>query len=345
MPRVCYRTASACAALLLSVQFVEAAAPQVPTVDGPWWQIAGNPMDHEHATAKQEPVDFAVWQAADGSWQLWSCLRGTTAGGKSGKSRLFYRWEGKKMTDSHWQPMGIAMQADPSLGETPGGLQAPHVVRVGDVYHMFYGDWVNICHAISSDGKSFTRVVQPNGQTGMFSEGPEANARDIMLLRHDDRWYGYYTCHPNRQGMVCLRTTDAFRSSPVATDDANGVAAKYWSEPTVVAFGGQPGTAYWSAESPHVVKRGEKQFYLFRTQSYGAPKEGDIRNRGPAKTYVYFSTDPAMFGINQDDRYLLGTLNVAAPEVVLHEGDYYIAALNEGALDGIRVAPLKWSSP
>jgi len=33
---------------------------------------------------------------------------------------------------------------------------------------------------------------------------------------------------------------------------------------------------------------------------------------------------------------------VAAPEIILHEGQYYLAALNEGALDGIRIAKLKW---
>ena len=47
-------------------------------------------------------------------------------------------------------------------------------------------------------------------------------------------------------------------------------------------------------------------------------------------------------GINQDDRYLVCTLPVAAPEIILHEAQYYIAALNQGALDGIRIAKLKW---
>ena len=298
----------------------------VPQIDGPWWQVAGNPMDHRYATQKQEPVDFAVWQAADGTWQLWSCIRGTTAGGKGGLTRFFYRWEGKRLTDPNWTPMGIAVEADPAFGETPGGLQAPHVVKLDDTWHMFYGDWVNICHATSKDGKTFTRVVQPTGKTGMFSEGLDANTRDAMLLHHGDRWYAYCTCHPNRQGMDCLRTTSDFT---------------HWSDSTVVAFGGQAGTGFTSAECPHVVERGDNDFYLFRTQSYGEAK-GDIRKRGPAKTSVYFSHDPAMFGINQDSRYLLCTLPVAAPEILLHEGRYYIAALNEGALDGIRIARLKW---
>ena len=88
-----------------------------PQIEGPWWQVAGNPMDHKYATAKQEPVDFALWQAADGTWQLWSCLRNTTAGGQGGLTRFFYRWEGKRLTDADWRPLGIAMEADPALGE------------------------------------------------------------------------------------------------------------------------------------------------------------------------------------------------------------------------------------
>jgi len=81
----------------------------VPQIDGQWWQVAGSPMDHKYATEKQQPVDFALWQAADGTWQLWSCIRNTTAGGQEGKTRFFYRWEGKNLTDTNWKPMGIAM--------------------------------------------------------------------------------------------------------------------------------------------------------------------------------------------------------------------------------------------
>jgi len=307
--------------LVLAIACSLRASPQgvaVPTIEGPWWQVAGNPTDHKYATEKQEPVDFALWQAADGAWQLWSCIRNTTAGGQGGLTRLFYRWEGEHLTDTDWKPMGLAMDAAPALGETPGGLQAPHVVRIGQTYHMFYGDWVHICHATSADGKTFTRVIGPDGKTGLFGEGRDVNTRDIMMLHHDGLWYGYYTCHPNRQGMVCARTTRDFTN---------------WSDSTVVAFGGQAGTEFYSAECPHVVEPSPGQFYLFRTQSYAKPR-----------TSVYFSGDPMMFGINQDARYLLCTLPVAAPEIILHEGRYYIAALNEGRLDGIRIARLKWTS-
>ena len=312
-----------------------------PQIEGPWWQVGGNPMDHKYATERQEPVDFAVWQAADGTWQLWSCIRNTTAGGppprlasgdagagKEGKTRFFYGWEGKNLTEADWKPKGIVMEADPSLGETPGGLQAPHVIKVGDTYHLFYGDWVNICHAMSKDGKSFTRIVADNGKTGMFTEGTGNNTRDVMLLPEAGKWFAYYTAYPNRQGMVFVRTTEDFNT---------------WSPSTVVSFGGQAGTGATQSECPHVVKLGPHQFYLFKTQTYGGQKGSNIRQRGVPQTSVYYSSDPMMFGINQDERYFVCTLPVAAPEIIRHEGQYYVAALNEGALDGIRIARLTWS--
>lgn len=61
-----------------------------PIVDGPWWQVAGDPDLGEYTSPKQQPVDFGVWQALDGTWQLWSCIRHTKCGGNT---RLFYRWD------------------------------------------------------------------------------------------------------------------------------------------------------------------------------------------------------------------------------------------------------------
>jgi hypothetical protein len=52
-------------------------------INGPWWQIAENPNLGPLTTPQQQPVDFSIWQAADGTWQLWSCIRGTNCGGFS----------------------------------------------------------------------------------------------------------------------------------------------------------------------------------------------------------------------------------------------------------------------
>ncbi len=78
----------------------------VPEIDGDWWKIAGNPDLGKYTSKSQQPVDFTIWQAADGTWQLWSCIRHTRYGGKT---RLFYRWEGQQLTDRDWKPLGIAI--------------------------------------------------------------------------------------------------------------------------------------------------------------------------------------------------------------------------------------------
>jgi hypothetical protein len=121
-------------------------------------------------------------------WQIWSCIRNTECGGKT---RLFYRWEGKQLTDSHWQPMGIAMEADPALGETEGGLQAPHVFKEHGRYYMVYGDWRRICLATSEDGKIFERVLNEREQPDLFS-GPYEGSRDPMMLKIGNVFHCYY---------------------------------------------------------------------------------------------------------------------------------------------------------
>jgi len=285
----------------------------VPRVAAEWWTVAGDPDLGEFTDPKQQPVDFAIWQAADGTWQLWSCIRNTRCGGNT---RLFHRWEGERLSDPDWRPLGIAMQADPRYGETPGGLQAPHVTRADGLYVMFYGDWERICRATSQDGKSFTRVVGADGGTGLFSEDPGANTRDPMVLLVGDKWLCYYTAFPEGKGAVYCRT-----STDLVT----------WSDSRVVAFGGAAGTGPCSAECPHVVFHGGR-YYLFRTQEY-APVP---------RTTVYRSGDALDFGVD-DDRCLVCTLPVAAPEIVLHDGHWYIAALLP-SLKGIRVARLEWAA-
>lgn len=285
---------------------------KMPRIVGDFWQVAGDPDLGDLTSPTQEPVDFAVWQAADGSWQLWSCIRGTN---HEGKGRLLYGWEGPAIDSPHWEPRGIAMQADPSLGETPGGLQAPHVIREDDHFLMFYGDWENICLATSEDGKTFRRRVLPGGRTGMFCEAPGANTRDAMVVPVDGVYYCYYTAFPGNRGAVYCRTS---------TDLVN------WSQSTRVAFGGSAGDGPYSSECPFVVHHSSGDFTLFRTQRYGQE----------AQTSVYRSDSPLDFGVN-DDRFLLGRLPVAAPEIVNHNGGWYIACLRPD-LKGIQIAHLEW---
>lgn len=302
-------------ASFLGIGSVNADPPLIPKIVGDWWTIAGDPDLGEYSDPKQQPVDFAIWQAADGTWQLWSCIRNTRCGGKT---RLFHRWESKSLTNSNWKSMGIAMQARAEHGETPGGLQAPHVVRIDGLYHMFYGDWEHICAATSVDGKDFARRVDVNNKTALFGEQPGSNTRDAMAIKIGDLWHCYYTAFPNKQGSVYCRTSKDTRK---------------WSESKIVAFGGEAGTNPFSAECPFMVELSRGEFYLFRTQKYGQD----------AITRIYHSHDPMDFGINRDDRFLVGSLPVAAPELISHEGQWYMASLLP-SLKGIRITRMEWST-
>ncbi len=283
----------------------------VPKIEGPWWLIASNPrLPDGYQSDRQEPVDFAIWQAADGTWQLWSCIRHTNCGGHT---RLLYGWEGKDLTDTDWTPMGVTMEANPALGEAAGGLQAPHVVRVDDGYVMAYGDWEHICFATSRDGKSFERVIQPNGRTGVFGEGPGANTRDPMLVRIDGLWHCYYTAIIHDKGYGFCRTS---------TD------LKTWSPPFVTSYGGHIGSNPWFNECPHVVEVEPGEFVYFRNQYYG---QGQTN-------WAYYSTNPRNFGID-NDAGIVARLSIAAPEVIFHEGGYYLASLKP-TLDGIQMSRL-----
>ncbi len=289
----------------------------VPHISGEWWQVAGNPDLGEYTTEKQEPVDFTVWEAADGTWQLWSCIRNTKCGGHT---RLFHRWEGRHLTDVNWTPKGVAMMADAALGETPGGLQAPHVFKEAGRYYMVYGDWNRICLATSDEGKVFTRKLNERGEPDLFS-GPYDNTRDPMVTKINDLYYCYYTGHKQgaeHQSAIFCRTSHDL---------------EHWSEPMMVSAGGAPATlGAWfgaDAECPFVVQRAGV-FYLFRNQFYG---QGSLNTQ-------YASTDPLNFGVGSD-RYRIGTLPVAAPEIVRTDREWFIAALNPG-LDGIRLARLDW---
>ena len=308
------KTAAIVIGVLVAMSGLRAAPVMMPVIEGEWWTVAGDPDLGAHTDPKQQPVDFAVWPAQDGTWQLWSCIRATKCGGKT---RLFHRWEGRELTQPDWKPMGIAMEAKTEFAETAGGLQAPHVVKIGDTYHMFYGDWENICAATSEDGKAFTRRVKADGKTGMFSEGQGNNTRDAMVIRIKDLWHCYYTAYPNRQGSVFCRTSKD---------------TKAWSESKVVAFGGEAGTNAFSAECPFVVELSPGEFYLFRTQRYGQN----------AISRVYHSRDPLNFGVN-DDKFLVGSLPVAAPELLQHKGQWYMASLLP-SLKGIRIARMQWKA-
>lgn len=291
-----------------------AASPAAPRIEGEWWTVAGTPDLGEFTSPNQQPVDFAIWPAADGTWQLWSCIRGTR---EVGRKRLLHRWEGARLTDSDWKPMGVAMRSDPKLGEGEGNLQAPYVFTHEGRYIMYYGDWVNIRRQDSEDGKTFVRGANVEGQGLVFGDDLDHHIRDPMMLRRGDTWICYYTANPGRVGSIYARTSKDLRN---------------WTpEQRVAGIGLNHDDLRLASECPFVVELKPGEFYLFHTQKYG-PK---------SHTTVRYSRDPLNFLGEKDAGEVVTTLPVAAPEIFRHEGHWYIAATRLD-LRGIRVARLTW---
>jgi hypothetical protein len=295
---------------------VEGKGSWIPHIIGDWWPIAGNPDLGKYQTDRQQPLDFGIWQAIDGTWQLWSCVRRTACGGRG---RLFYRWEGTQLTDRFWQPVGIALMADPAYGETEGGLQAPYVFRRNDRFYMFYGDWVNICLAVSRDGKTFTRRLNNQGRSGLFAEKPGTSTRDPMVMAHQGRYYLYYTAVPEGKGAIYCRISADLIS---------------WGNSVVVSSGGSAGDGPSDAECPFVFYRtSESAFYLFRAHPDPASRE--------YKTSIYRSADRLDFGVDSD-RFLVGSLPFEVVRIINDGPDFFISALNPD-YTGIRLARMTWS--
>ena len=185
------------------------APPPTPQIGGGWASFIGMPDlslgpygNASWNSPHMQPVDFGVWQAADGTWQLQSCIRNTCQTGcdKEGHalhwnhSRLFFRWESMAANTStfptspaEWRQIGVVMIGELQYGEDVGGLQAPHVTRWGTPpkFHMFYGSWWSICQSTSEDGKTFERVLNSEGKVSIFTEGGQQGDGGATFMRCD----------------------------------------------------------------------------------------------------------------------------------------------------------------
>ena len=161
----------------------------------------------------------------------------------------------------------------------------------------------------SRDGANYERA-DLGGDRGnlLYPDG----GRDVMVCKFGDLYYAYSTVSTrDGHGYVILKT------SPDLKD---------WSKTRIVSRGGVAGDGPVSAESPFVVRL-DGYYYLLRASSI------------TFKTYVYRSTDPTDFGIN-DDAKLIATFPIKAPELILDDGQWYISDLAD--FQGIKLAKLRW---
>ena len=267
------------------------------------------------AQVPQAP-DFTIFQAADGTWQLVSCVRGTT---HPGGGRLLYRWEAKRLTDADWTPKGVFRTSDTALGHKEGVVQAPHCVKVGGKYYLFYNSAGAAYCLVSDDGEEFRDHKAADGALRFFPM-----ARDVMLFDNrprDGMWYAYYT--DIRPGRYADR-----KNHTVSFRTAKDLAGPWSAEATDVGVvSPTPADAYTFvyAESPFVVFRGG-WYYRFEQMNVLASRRPA---EWPAKIVTTLTAgDPRAY---------------LSPEIIADGADEYIAGYRyKRGEGGIYLCRLKW---
>lgn len=285
---------------------------RIPLINGDGWQLCEMPDLGElngSDPARQHIVDHHLYQDDDGVWHLWAALRGVAC------DHLLCAWEGRSLDDIPWDYKGVALRAEAKYGERikPDGgelICAPFFIKHAGRWNCFYNS--NGIHRLRSvDGKTFERVLNTNG-TSLAHEG----GRDPMILERN----GVYYCY----SCVTTVSADHWKKSFIIVRTSSDLET--WSDYTIVNEGGRAGNGPVSSESPFVVEL-DGFFYLFRSTSTDC------------QTYVYRSDTPYHFGIN-DDSKLISVLPVQAPEIIQHDGTFFITDL--GDFQGIRIARLEW---
>jgi hypothetical protein len=282
-------------------------------------------------------VDHHVFQSVDGAWHLWGCIRKTTVG------RILYHWEGRSLTEGPWHPTGEIIRVNRDAGESLAYnngeecIQSPFVVVVDGTYYMFYGgdgSGVNedgnpvaaddpsmagqLCLMTSPDGRTWTRYRNAEGQSRLFI-GPMA-ARDPCLINIGGLWHLYYAGYhgyaDGEAGFYVRTSSDLI----------------HWSDRTLVHLDSRYGGHRWQTECPHVVYRGGT-YYLFRTVHYAT-----------AETHVFRSEDPLDFGVGDAGDKYVGSIAVAAPEIIVDgEGNEFITS-NHNLSGGTMLCRLRWEA-
>ncbi len=314
----------------------------MPEIDGSEWFITDG---YELTTGIGDfiwtnstlPIDFSIWQANDGTWQLEGCVRKFYhPSDDSDGWRVFYRWEGTSLTnDFAWEPQGIVMTGRVEYGESAKTMQAPHVLKCDDgKFRKFYGVGDTISLAESDDGINFSRVINTNGESRLFPSPTGfpvsyRGARDPCVMKDGDTYYCYYAV-----------------SAPYDSSDAGGFLCQTstnlvdWTDPVLVSTGGIAGSSPVPAECPHIIKR-HGLYYLFRSGT-------------DSDTYIYCSDDPLDFGVD-DDKYYTGVNGLSmfgekidVAEIIHSDGQDYMAWVGNNPVSGdraYRVVKLNWMNP
>ncbi len=262
--------------------------------------------------------DHTIIRAADGTWHLFGITHAEPA---NADDELNFAHATAPTLHGPWTKQPYALTVDRDYGETH--LWAPHVIRSGNTYYMFYAGGgadhttseINL--ATSTDLYHWTR--EPTGP--LFRDGFEA--RDPMVLKVGNQWVIYYCATDDPAGghhVVAYRT-----SSDLV----------HWSDRQIAYTSPNMGTGAGNTESPYVVKHGNA-YYLFigPCGAYAGGQNSYIC------TDVFKSSDPLHF--TPDQR--VGRIASHAAEVVQDtDGRWYVTHSGWGQ-GGVHLAPLHWNT-
>lgn len=189
---------------------------------------------------------------------------------------------------------------------------APHIIRHGGVYYMFYcagslegHDKYRIHLAASSDLVNWERSpANPLVVDGF-------DARDPMVIYSGGRWIMYYTCNTSPEGgnhcVAAVESTDLI----------------HWNNKKNVFIDEEAGTFGGPCESPFVTRIGD--WYFLSVSLRG----------GYIGTDFFASKDPLDFS----NKNLVGHVEAHAAEVIEDGGSYYITHCGWGQ-GGVYLAEL-----
>ncbi|HEY3284396.1 MAG TPA: hypothetical protein VGN26_19170 [Armatimonadota bacterium] len=286
-----------------SLQIVTAHVPQV----GAFTHI------YDPSVGRGEPWyinDHCFIQGSDG-WHLFGITHAKPAAPMEEKS--FAHATSPDMLKTPWAQQPDALTFDKALGEAH--LWAPHVIKRGDAYYMFYcagsqkGNYFYRIHlATSKDLRTWTRYPDNPLFQDFF------DARDPMVLEVDGTYYLYYTANLDRERMnhvVKVRTSKDLL---------------HWSPARVALTHPETGTFGGPTESPFVVRYG-RHFYLF------CGPDGAYH-----RTVVYRSPNPYHWEYSQQ----IYSFPSHAAEVVETKDGHFYASDSGWDMAGVYLAPLEW---
>jgi beta-fructofuranosidase len=254
--------------------------------------------------------DHCLFEGPDG-WHLFGITHEQPANPMD--ERHFAHATGRSLGERPWTKQPFALSWDPAQGENH--LWAPHVIRRGRTYHMFYcagslksNYSFRIHEATSTDLRNWKRV----DRNPLFEDFYDA--RDPMVLEDNGLYYMYYTANldsPVGNHVVNVRTSKDL---------------KKWSPARVAFVHPAKGTFGGPTESPFVVKYGD-HFYLF------CGPDGSYRT-----TKVYRSPNPYAWSHAEQ----IYSFPSHAAEVVQDRDGRYYATDSGWDLNGVFIAPLTW---